>query len=81
MPRLPHRKYASLLRRWEEARSKEARLARELKELLEGVRPPAIPQEHWELAVGEATTGENYESHFPNSLSNAMLDVGERAER
>jgi hypothetical protein len=81
MPRLPHRKYANLVRRWEEARSKEASLARELKELLESVRPPAIPQERWELAVSESTTSENYESDFAALLSDAVLDVGERAER
>jgi hypothetical protein len=81
MPRLPHKKYANLIRRWKKARSKEASLARELQELLESVRPPAIPQERWELAVSESTTGEDYESDFPNSLTLAMLNVGERAER
>jgi hypothetical protein len=81
MPRLPHRKYANLIRRWEEARSREARIAQELKALLERVRPPAIPQEHWEVAVTESTTSENYESQFDNSLTLAMLNIGERAER
>ncbi len=81
MPRLPHRKYAQLQRRWESARARQARLEIEMIDLLNKVRPNAIPQERWELAVHDSILSQEIERDFANSLSLAMLNVGEHAER
>ena len=80
MPRLPHRKYAQLHRRWEAACAARNRLEHEMTELLHTVRPKAISQEHWEQAVFDSILSEEIEKDFANSLTLAMLDVGERAE-
>jgi fatty acid desaturase len=80
MPRLPHRKYAQLHRRWEAACAARSRIEREMTELLHTVRPKAIPQERWEHAVLDSILSEEIEKDFANSLTLAMLDVGERAE-
>lgn len=81
MSRLPHRKYAQLQRRWEDARARQARLEIEMIDLLNKVRPDAIPQDRWEQAVHASILSEEIESDFANTLSLAMLNVGERAER
>lgn len=81
MPRLPHRKYAQLHRRWEAACAARSRLESEMTDLLKKVRPDAIPQERWELAVHDSTLSQEIERDFDNSLSLAMLNVGEHAER
>ncbi len=81
MPRLPHRKYAQLHRRWEAACAARNRLEIEMTDLLNKVRPNAIPQARWEQAVFESTLSQEIEFDFANSLNLAMLNVGERAER
>jgi len=80
MPRLPHRKYEQLHRRWEVACSARRRLEIEMTDLLNKVRPDAIPQARWEQAVFDSTLSEEIEMDFANSLTLAMLNVGERAE-
>jgi len=81
MPRLPHRKYAKIYARWIDKVCEVQRLEQQMLDLLNQVRPNAIPKERWENAVSESTMGEEIERDFANSLNLAMLNVGERAER